>query len=98
MREAAHKFEERQEGGLASYVQKAADALDRLSSSLRERDLEDLMRDAEGAFRKRPAIGLAATALAGFVLGRFLRAGSKRVTATSDLEEAAPDPDTACGT
>lgn len=79
MREAAHKFEERQEGGLASYVQTAADTLDRLSTTLRERDLEDLIRDAEGAFRRRPAIGLAATAVAGFVLGRFLRAGSKRL-------------------
>lgn len=79
MREAARSFEERQEGGLAGYARKAAETLDRLSSTLRERDLDDLLSEAEGAFRRHPALGLAAAGLGGFVLGRFLKAGSKRL-------------------
>lgn len=79
MRDAAHTFEEREEAGVADYVKKAADALERLSAALRERDLEDLVREAEEGVRKRPAVFLGATAVAGFALGRFLRAGSQRV-------------------
>ena len=47
MREAAHTFEEREEGGLGSYVEKAAQALDRASSTLRERELGDLLAEVE---------------------------------------------------
>jgi len=79
MRDAAHTFEEREEAGVADYVKKAADALDRLSSKLRERDLEELVREAEDGVRKKPAVFLGATAVAGFALGRFLRAGSQRI-------------------
>lgn len=79
MREAAHKFEERQEGGVAAYVEKAAGALDRVSSTLREKNLEELMVEAQDELRKRPAVVLGATAIVGFALGRFLRAGSQRI-------------------
>ena len=81
MREAAHTFEEREEGGLAEYVEKAAQALERASSSLGEREVGDLLAEAENGYRKRPAICLAATALAGFALGRFLRAGPRKAAA-----------------
>lgn len=79
MREAAQRFEERQEGGLAGYAEKAAGALDRASAALRERELGELLREAEETLRTRPVVGLAATALAGFALGRFLRAGTRRI-------------------
>jgi ElaB/YqjD/DUF883 family membrane-anchored ribosome-binding protein len=79
MRDAAGRFEEREETGLADYVQKAADALDRFSSNLRDRDVEDLVRGVEQGVRTRPAITLGATAVAGFVLGRILRAGTQRI-------------------
>lgn len=78
MRDAAGKFEERQEAGMAGYVRKAAESLDRFSSGLRERELGELFQDAERAFKRRPAVGLAAAALAGFVIGRFIKTGAKR--------------------
>src|SRR5438046_1363822 len=58
MRDAAHRFEERDDRGVASYVQKAAEYVDRVSSSLRSRDLEGLVRDGEDALRKKPALAL----------------------------------------
>jgi hypothetical protein len=79
MRDAARKFEEKEEAGVGDYVRKAADALERLSSTLKDRDLGDLVRDAEGALRRRPAVVLGATAVIGFALGRFLRAGSQKI-------------------
>jgi len=78
MREAARKFEEREEGGLAGYAAQAADALDGLSTKLRERNLDELLKDAEGALRAKPALGLAAALGVGFCVGRFLRAAAPR--------------------
>jgi len=79
MRDAAGRFEEREEDGVAEYVQRAADALERFSSSLESRNVEELVRAVEQGVRTRPAVYLGATAVAGFVLGRFLRAGSQRI-------------------
>jgi len=84
MRDAAQEFEAREEEGVADYVQRAADALDRLSSSLRDREVEDLVRAVEQGVRTRPAVYLGATAIAGFVLGRFLRAGTQRIAGSAD--------------
>jgi ElaB/YqjD/DUF883 family membrane-anchored ribosome-binding protein len=79
MRDAAKRFEEREESGVAEYVEKAAEAVERVSSTLRERDLEDLLSESQEALRRRPAVFLGATAVVGFALGRFLRAGSQRI-------------------
>lgn len=79
MRDAASKFEEKQEEGVGDYVRKAADYVESLSSTLNERDLEDLLHQGENLLRERPALSLGMTAGAGFVIGRFLRASSQRV-------------------
>jgi len=79
MRGAARKFEEQQEGGVAEYVDKAADYVDRVSSTLRERNVEDLMGEVEEQLRRKPAVVLGAAAVVGFALGRFLRAGTQRI-------------------
>ena len=80
MRGAARQFEEHQEAGVAGYVDKAADYVDRVSSTLRERDLEDLMVEFEDQLRRKPAVVLGAAAVVGFALGRFLRAGTRRIS------------------
>ncbi|HEX7897285.1 MAG TPA: hypothetical protein VF950_05970 [Planctomycetota bacterium] len=82
LREAAHTFERRQEGGLADYVAKGAELLDRASLQLREREAGELLAGCENALRKHPAVFLAATAVAGFALGRALRAAPKRAGGT----------------
>ena len=79
MREAARTFEKRQESGLADYVEKAAAALDHASTTLREREVGELLSECEDALRKHPTVSLVAMAAAGFALGRFLRAGPKRL-------------------
>jgi ElaB/YqjD/DUF883 family membrane-anchored ribosome-binding protein len=88
MRDAASKFEEKQEEGVGDYVRKAADYVESLSSTLNERDLEDLLQQGERMLRERPALSLGVTAGAGFVIGRFLRASSQRVA--RDLRSKKP--------
>jgi ElaB/YqjD/DUF883 family membrane-anchored ribosome-binding protein len=86
MRDAATKFEEKQEEGVGDYVRKAADYVEGLSASLGERDLEELLHQAEGKVRERPALCLGLTVGVGFMLGRFLRASSQRVVKTVQSE------------
>lgn len=96
MREAAKKFEEREEGGLAGYAGRAADMLDGLSTKLRERNLDELLKDAESALRTRPVVGLAVALGVGFCVGRFLRAAAPAIArkAGASDESAEPPPPT----
>jgi len=91
MKDAAAKLESTDEARVGTYVRKAADFVDGLSSTLREHELEDLVHQAEGMVRERPAVGLGLSAAAGFVLGRLLRASSQRIAAKIREEGAAPD-------
>lgn len=79
MRDAARRFEEKEEGGVADVVEKAAGVVERISTTLRDRDLKDLMIEAEEALHRKPAVFLGAAAVVGFALGRFVRAGSQRI-------------------
>jgi len=80
LRNAAASLEETEDPGLGDYVRKAAAYVEGISSSLGQRELEDLLHQAEGTFRERPALGLGVSLGMGFVLGRFLRSSSRRVS------------------
>jgi hypothetical protein len=56
----------------------AADSLERFSSTLRDRDLGDLMSEAESAARRHPVVFATACAVAGFALVRFLKSSGPR--------------------
>jgi ElaB/YqjD/DUF883 family membrane-anchored ribosome-binding protein len=79
MKDAATKLETTDDAGVGLYVRRAADFVDGLSSTLRERDLEDLVRQTEGAVRERPVLCLGLAAGAGYVIGRLLRASSRHI-------------------
>jgi len=59
---------------LGGYAGKAADQVDRLSRYLRDRELGEVVRDAETFARRRPELFLGGTFLAGLLLARFLKA------------------------
>lgn len=80
IRDAAAKFEEKQEAAVGATVRRAADYLQDLSSRIQDRDLDELLQQSEQVLRTRPALCLGLTVASGFVLGRFLRASSKRVS------------------
>jgi hypothetical protein len=61
----------------------AADSLERFSSTLRDRDLGDLMSEAEGAARRHPVVFATACAVAGFALVRFLKSSGRHEAAYS---------------
>ena len=95
MHDAARRFEEKDEAGVGGIVEKAAAYIGKLSTSIRDRNLDDLFREAEIQLRRRPVLVLGITAVAGFALGRFVRAGGKRIAQESSSYEGASDaPDT----
>ena len=55
----------------------AADRLQRVSDSLRNKDLDSLLRDAESFARQQPAAFIGAAALVGFLAVRFLKSSSQ---------------------
>lgn len=59
----------------AEYARKAADGMDRFSSTLRDKDVDQLADDVRIAVRQNPAIAVGAAALIGFALARFLKGG-----------------------
>ena len=91
MKDAARKFEEKEEGGVGAYVQKAADYVEKISSTLKDRNLEELILDAEGRLKQRPAVFLGVTAAVGFAIGRFLRAGSQKLARDVRKKKAGPE-------
>ena len=61
----------------------AADGLERLSGSLRSKDLDSLMRDAESFARSQPIAFFGAAVAAGFLAMRFIK--SSRPQEGADL-------------
>jgi hypothetical protein len=59
---------------VARIAESAADNLQRFSDSLRNRDLDSLLRDAESFAKRQPVVFIGAAALVGFLAVRFLKA------------------------
>ena len=58
------------------YARRAAEAVQGFATTLRSRDVDELLREARETVRKHPMITLGAAAALGFVLARALKAGS----------------------
>jgi ElaB/YqjD/DUF883 family membrane-anchored ribosome-binding protein len=57
-----------------AYAHKAADALSNMSTSLKSKDVEDLLEEARDFVRRRPAITIGGAAALGFLVARLLKA------------------------
>ena len=62
----------------AGFIHSTADNLQRASSSLRERSIEDMVTGFRDFARRQPAAALAGSVLAGFAMARFLKSSSPR--------------------
>jgi len=62
--------------GVGRMAEWAADGLERVSSTLRSKDLNGMVREVESFARSQPVAFFFAAAAAGFLATRFLKAGS----------------------
>ena len=74
LRQCGSDMNTRENAMLLPYVEQAADQVDRLSSFLENRRIDDLARDAEAFARRNPAVFLGAMFGVGILAARFLKA------------------------
>ena len=63
--------------GVGRMAEWAADGLEQVSSTLRSKDLDGMVREVESFARSQPVAFFLAAAAAGFLATRFLKAGSQ---------------------
>lgn len=73
---------------IANGTRQTAQALDKMSTSLRERDFNTIVRDVENYTREQPTVVLGGAVLAGFLLSRFLKSSENRRSV--EAEQAYP--------
>jgi ElaB/YqjD/DUF883 family membrane-anchored ribosome-binding protein len=78
LRQTADTLHQRDNALVASYAERAAAEVERLSDAVRSRSLHSLVVDTEEFARRQPEWFLAGAAAAGFLLGRFIRASGER--------------------
>jgi hypothetical protein len=66
----------RESDGAAQMAEWAADGLERVSATLRSKDLNGMVREVESFARTQPVAFFFAAAAAGFLATRFLKAGT----------------------
>ena len=77
LRDTSKKLRSQEEGTVAGLTNSAADQLERVSASLRNKDLPTMFSEASDLARSHPAIFLGGAVALGFLAGRFLRASSE---------------------
>lgn len=78
LRRTADTLEHENNAVAADYAGRAAAQIDRLSATVRERELAEMVASAEAFARRQPALYVAGAVAAGFVIGRLLARPTRR--------------------
>jgi hypothetical protein len=73
VRQSTNSLRENQQAAVAEYVDRAAGHIERLSARLRDRDVNELVHDAQQFARRQPAIFVGAAFAAGMLAARFMK-------------------------
>jgi hypothetical protein len=76
VRQSTQPFRDNQQDTIATYIDKAADQLERFSTRLRDRDINEVMNDVQQFARRQPAIFIGASFAAGVLAARFLKSSA----------------------
>ena len=78
VRQSTRQLRDQQHDTIAGYVEQAADQLDRVARQLRDKDLGELMRDAQSLARRQPAVFIGSAFALGLIGARFIKSSSGR--------------------
>lgn len=81
LRHAARELDGQEKASTARLADRAADGLERLSASLRSKDLDTMVGDVENFARREPALFLASAVAIGFLAVRFLKSSGTEAEA-----------------
>jgi hypothetical protein len=76
LRQSSDQLRQQDQGAFATYSQQVADQIDHMSGYLRDRDLEDLMYDAEDFARRQPELFIGGAFTLGLLAARFLKSST----------------------
>lgn len=76
VRQTTGKLREERQDTIAQYVDKAAEQIERLSNTLREKDVAELLEDAQRFARRQPALFIGGSFAAGLIAARFLKSSN----------------------
>lgn len=85
--DAATQVDDRLGAQYGDYARGAADAVAGLASTLRGKEVDDLVADARAFVKKNPVIAVGAAAAIGFVLARLVKAGLDAADRAADGPE-----------
>jgi len=74
--EAAGTIDEKVGDQYGAYARRASEGISALSTTLRDKDVDELFRDAREMVRKSPAIAIGAAAAIGFLIARVVKSAS----------------------
>jgi len=85
VRQTTEQLRAGQHDTIAEYIDKAAEQLERFSTRMREKDVNEILQDVQQFARRQPALFIGGSFAAGLLAARFLRSSHGRD------EYAAPD-------
>lgn len=83
LRKTAHELDQEHRPSTANLVGRAAESLDRVAGTLREKDLRTLYGQVEDYARQHPGMFFGGSIIAGLLLARFLKSSSEGQYRTS---------------
>ena len=78
VRQTTQHLRDQQHETIARYVDEAANQLERVSNQLRDKDVGELMQDAQRFARRRPAVFIGSAFAIGLLGARFLKSSRER--------------------
>lgn len=76
--DVAQRLEKEDTAGFGGLARRAGEQADRAARYLKEKDMGDLMRDAQGFARRHPDLFLGGSLIAGVLVARFLKSSAER--------------------
>jgi hypothetical protein len=89
LRETGQQLRKQGQGSVARYADKTADQVERFSGYLRETEVDEIVDEARGFARRRPAAFLGGAVALGFLATRFLKSTSQEAGNGSGTTSAA---------
>jgi hypothetical protein len=78
VRQASQQLRTQQHDTIASYIDQAVGQLEQFSTRLRDKDVGELVRDAQDFARRRPAVFIGSAFAIGVLGARFLKSSRER--------------------
>lgn len=91
LRDVGDTLRDQDQGHLAKYSNEAADRIDRVQGYLSQRNVSELLTDAEDFGRRQPELFLGGAFTAGLLIGRFFKSSASGSRSRDDSDRRSRD-------